>query len=265
MRSVAPSPLGAFLGIEPAVNDPDGALVLPITDRVLNSYGAPMGGAPAIIAAELAMADNPQADIESIHVRYLGRANDSLVARRNPAPAASQSRVVDVEVTDADGRLVAHATVTTRPPPADDCPVADGPETKPPLPPSARRWRHVPLLAALEIDELVANQAASPTFELPLGPNARTASGGVHAGAVFTLADLAGGQSALLAHQDDNVALVTLVASLHILGEPGHGPLRTVPRNLHHGRTTTTVSVKIVNTSLTTVASAIVTMLRLNL
>jgi acyl-coenzyme A thioesterase PaaI-like protein len=125
-------------------------------------------------------------------------------------------------------------------------------------PKRARHWQHVPLLDALAVAE-IEHVIDGVCFEMLVSGLAQNADGSPHAGAVFTLVDLAAGQMAQ--RLDPPGPMVTLDAELRMLCFPTHELVRAHATCLHAGRRVVSSAV-IVEDGVNDVAHATVTMLR---
>jgi uncharacterized protein (TIGR00369 family) len=96
---------------------------------------------------------------------------------------------------------------------------------------------------------------------MPIAPTAQNADGTPHAGALFTLVDLAAGQMAQRSQPPGPV--VTLDAEIRILASPNAGFLRAHATPLHAGRRIVTSAV-IIEDSANHIAHATVAMLRVS-
>jgi uncharacterized protein (TIGR00369 family) len=116
----------------------------------------------------------------------------------------------------------------------------------------------VPLLDALDVDEKEAIDGGV-CFAMPLSSLAENADGSLHAGALFTLVDLAAGQ--LAQRSDPAGPVVTLDAELRIVASPNSDLVRAHATALHSGRRVASAAV-IVEDGASAIAHATLTMLR---
>jgi uncharacterized protein (TIGR00369 family) len=121
-----------------------------------------------------------------------------------------------------------------------------------------RHWKHVPLLDALAVAE-IQQVTDGVCFEMPVAELAQNADGSPHAGALFTLVDLAAGQMAQ--RLEPSGPVVTLDAELRMLCYPTRELVRAHATCLHAGRRVVSSAVS-VEDGVNDVAHATVTMLR---
>ena len=76
---------------------------------------------------------------------------------------------------------------------------------------------------------------------LEMGPNSVNPYGRIHGGALYTLADCAGG----MACRTDGRRYVTLDGTLHFIRSADHGTITAAASVIHRGRTTSVVGVRI--------------------
>jgi uncharacterized protein (TIGR00369 family) len=222
---------------------------MPLGPRTRNSYGAPLGGAVGSLIVEAARAGSQDQVVQALHVRFLASVEEGFL---HAYPRAAGS-ACEVRVCDDTARLAAFGIATFgttgTPPPALASVALAG---------RGRPWGAVPLLDALDIDE---NDSVSDEVccEMPISPLTQNADETVHAGAVFTLVDLAAGQLAQRCQPPGPV--VTLDAELRTWRPPATNLIRAHATALHAGRRIVAATV-VVDDTVHHIAHGTVTMLR---
>ena len=90
----------------------------------------------------------------------------------------------------------------------------------------------------VELDLLERDHAKA---HLDITPNSLNPFGGIHGGAMFTLADICGG----MATRSDGRHYLTQCGDIHFIRSVGEGVVRAESRVVHRGRTTCLVRVDI--------------------
>ncbi len=242
------SPIADFLDIRSHSDEGAGGFRMELGPRSRNSYGAPLGGALGALIVESAQAALGTS-LQRLHVRFLvSSSGGSILAIPYMTDGGCEVRVVDDE-----GRLSAFGTAGAGRVPSN-APAPSVRTTKS----AGRGWEHVALLGALGIGQTDSSSTA-PCFEMPISGTALGLDGAAHAGALFTLVDLAAGQ---LAQATPPVGpVVTLDAELRIFRSVRGGSVRAEAGLLHAGRRLVTTDVT-VEGARGTVARGTVSMLR---
>jgi uncharacterized protein (TIGR00369 family) len=252
---MAPSRLAAFLELAADARGQRYATRMVLGSCTRNSYGAPLGGAIGVLIAESAHAVVPHQVVQRLQVRFLAGVKDGALL----AVPHVIGTECEVRVSDNTGRLAAFGIVSFGIASFDTGGDRPGPlASAPAVRRGERRWAHVPLLDALDVDEDEAVTEGA-CFEMPIAPVAQNADGTLHAGALFTLVDLAAGQMAQRSQPRGPV--VTLDAEIRILASPTTALLRAHATPLHTGRRVVTSAV-VVEDSINHIAHATVAMLR---
>jgi uncharacterized protein (TIGR00369 family) len=224
-----------------------GGVRMDLGARTRNSYGAPLGGALGTLIVESAQ-EALGASLQRVHVRFLATSRgDGIVATPHLTATGCEVKVVDEE-----GRLSAFGTAEAGVVPLD------APESPTVINRTVRRaWEHVALLGELAIGQSEPSNA--DCFEMPISGLALGSDGIAHAGAIFTLVDLAAGQ---LAQSTPPVGpVVTLDAEVRLFRSVRRGSVRAVGGVLQAGRRLVTTEVTVEDTQ-GTIARGTVSMLR---